>query len=363
MTVSLVFDANSTLSVADLPALVDLVAFESPLYNLTPTSFTGIGTRYTGPGQPYGMDATFSVTGTGFEYISIGYGIVTAGIVQSSTITHQGTNITLTGANWDIEDMIPIFLAESNYTNVLGLETFLLNEEWDVTLSNNDDIAPRGSTVGDGAVFNLQGDDIIRGKGGDDDLFTGNGNDNIRGGSGDDRLDGGAGADRIYGGSGADDLIGANGADRLFGNSGQDEINAGRGNDRLFGGTGADNLAGGRGRDDLFGNGGNDHLDGGRSGDVLTGGRGNDVLVGGLGADDFVFRNGHGDDTIQDFNANNNAEDIDLSGVTRITSFADLTANHMVQNGADVVIDDGANLSITLLNVDINDLGAGDFIF
>ena len=84
---------------------------------------------------------------------------------------------------------------------------------------------------------------------------------------------------------------------------------------------------------------------------------------GGTGSDDFIFRDGDGNDTIRDFDANNNAEDIILRGVTGITSFADLSANHMSQVGTSVVIEDGAGLTITLLNVDIADLGAGDFIF
>ena len=91
--------------------------------------------------------------------------------------------------------------------------------------------------------------------------------------------------------------------------------------------------------------------------------QGNDLLVGGTGSDDFIFRDGDGNDTIRDFDANNNAEDIILRGVTGITSFADLSANHMSQVGTSVVIEDGAGLTITLLNVDIADLGAGDFIF
>lgn len=52
-----------------------------------------------------------------------------------------------------------------------------------------------------------------------------------------------------------------------------------------------------------------------------------------------------------------------LGGVTAITDFADLRDNHMAQVGADVVIDDGAGLTITLQDVDLGDLGARDFIF
>ncbi|MAU95182.1 MAG: hypothetical protein CMP81_04715, partial [Fulvimarina sp.] len=58
----------------------------------------------------------------------------------------------------------------------------------------------------------------------------------------------------------------------------------------------------------------------------------------------------------------NDAEKIDLSAVTAITSFADLAANHLTQVGGNAVITDGFN-TITLNGVNIADLDAGDFIF
>jgi hypothetical protein len=69
---------------------------------------------------------------------------------------------------------------------------------------------------------------------------------------------------------------------------------------------------------------------------------------------------------ITDFAATNNAEKIDLSGVTSITNFADLTNAgnpHMTQVGSDVVIDDFAGNTITLLNVSLGDLNGVDFVF
>jgi len=103
---------------------------------------------------------------------------------------------------------------------------------------------------------------------------------------------------------------------------------------------------------------------------VLDGGAGNDRLTGGGGSDNFIFRDGDGENRIVDFNALNDNEKIDLSGVTTITSFADLAANHMTQQGADVVISDlnpgttaAGPLTITLAGVDIADLDANDFLF
>ena len=87
------------------------------------------------------------------------------------------------------------------------------------------------------------------------------------------------------------------------------------------------------------------------------------MLTGGFNADTFVFADSFGTDTITDFAATNDFERIDLSAVTEIVDFADLAANHMLQSGADVVIVDGTGATITLMNVDLSDLGAADFIF
>ncbi|MEM6619264.1 MAG: calcium-binding protein, partial [Pseudomonadota bacterium] len=78
--------------------------------------------------------------------------------------------------------------------------------------------------------------------------------------------------------------------------------------------------------------------------------------------DVFVFEDGFGNDVITDFNVRAVAEDIDLSGVSAITSFADLAANHMAQVGADVVITAGAD-TITVQGADLAKLDAEDFIF
>lgn len=176
---------------------------------------------------------------------------------------------------------------------------FLLGFDWNMKLGNAADIAPAGTLI-DGAPFELTGDDKIKGRGGDDDLYSDGGNDKLLGGSGNDTLDGGTGNDKIEGGGGKD---------------------------------------------------------------VLIGGEGNDVLIGGTGLDDFIFADGGGSDKVKDFNAARNGEDIDLSAVTEITGMKDLRNHHMEQVGDDVVIDDGAGLTITLLDVSIDDLGKGDFLF
>ena len=146
------------------------------------------------------------------------------------------------------------------------------------------------------------------------------------------------------------------------------------GNDTL---TGIEHINGSNGFDDvLIGNAaanhinglsGNDTIRGGGGNDTLLGGAGDDRLIGDSGADLFVFHNGFGQDTVVGFSSNN-GEDINLSAVTNITSFADLTSNHLVSAGGFAMIVDGAN-SILLDGVAFSDVGVGqlysahDFIF
>lgn len=187
--------------------------------------------------------------------------------------------------------------------------------------------------------------------------------DYMEGLDGQDTLGGLDGKDTLKGGAGADLLLGGRGDDVLSGGRGYDRIEGENGNDQLFGHRGNDTLKGGKGADLLEGASHDDRLLGQRGADTLKGGTGDDYLVGGSGKDLFVFRDGDGNDTIQDFDALANGEDIDLSAVTAIAGFTDLAAHHMQQVGADVLIDDGAGLTILLLNVDESDLGQGDFLF
>lgn len=129
------------------------------------------------------------------------------------------------------------------------------------------------------------------------------------------------------------------------------------------GGNGDDTFIGNRAANTFMGFDGDDTLDGGSGNDILAGGLGDDVLIGGGGADRFVFVSNGGADTVTDFNANSNREDIDLSDVTRIRNFRDLSRNHMEQDGDDVLIADGRGTTILLQDVDINDLNKGDFLF
>ncbi|RII37143.1 calcium-binding protein [Pseudooceanicola sediminis] len=235
--------------------------------------------------------------------------------------------------------------------------------------------------AGDDVLLGESGDDYLNGGSGDDWLYGGAhqdvllggaGNDRIRGGAGFDLIQGGAGhdlidgggqADNLYGGTGNDTIHGSSGLDRMFGGSGDDRMFGGTGDDHLRGETGSDALFGGHGNDTLEGGGGNDRIRGGAGFDVLDGGAGNDILIGAFNADVFVFAGDFGSDQIWDFEACNDFEKIDLSGVSGITDFDDLSQNHMRQIDSGVLIDAGEGNRVLLRGVEITDLDANDFLF
>ena len=247
-----------------------------------------------------------------------------------------------------------------------GNDTLNSGDEADRLFGGNGDDLLRGGWAVGTTVDGLWGD------AGNDTLLGELGFDLLDGGTGNDLLDGGDQSDNLYGQAGNDTLRGGQGLDRLFAGDGNDFARGGSENDGLFGGAGNDTLNGESGNDRLFGESGADVLDGAAGNDTLLGGAGNDTLRGGTGndvlsgnfnADRFVFTNNNGDDTITDFDALNDLEKIDLSNVTAITSMADLTANHMSQVGANVVIDTGGGNSIQLNSVNIANLDGADFIF
>ncbi len=226
--------------------------------------------------------------------------------------------------------------------------------------------------AGDDTLSGGENEDILFGEDGNDRLTGEVGFDMLDGGDGNDTLSGGDQADNLFGRLGDDSLSGDGGADRLFAGAGNDVASGGSGNDVFFGGHGDDTLNGDGGNDRVFAGAGNDLIDGGTGDDEITGGVGFDTITGGLGddtltgafnADTFLFSGAFGNDVITDFHANNDFERIDLSGVDGIFNWSDLVINHMAQVGANVVIDDGAGNTITLLDVNISDLDKVDFIF
>lgn len=242
-----------------------------------------------------------------------------------------------------------------------GNDTLIGNEGNNRMLGagGNDNMNGQG---GNDTIFGGKGADKLFGGAGDDQLNGGKQSDDLNGGTGNDTLKGGNGNDKAKGGSGDDKVMGNGGNDAVFGDPGQDVVRGGVGDDSVFGGGGRDQVYGGVGRDQVFGNAGNDLLYGGADNDRVDGGSGNDRLTGGAGGDIFVFSPGR--DIATDFNAAQSGEKIDLSGVVSITGFNDLmSGRHIRQSGDNAVIDDLGGNTLTLLGVDLTDLGANDFLF
>ena len=188
--------------------------------------------------------------------------------------------------------------------------------------------------------------------GGNDVVFAEEGDDAIYGGAGDDWLVGGEGADTIEGGADGDRLYGGEGDDILKGDAGEDIIDGGAGKDTLDGGTGDDTIEGGAGKDAIYGGAGDD---------TITGGAGDDCqLNGGSGADTFVFGSGDGKDTIQDFE--NGTDTIDLSAISSIQGFSDLTITQ-VDDLTKIDLSSHGGGEIYLEGFTSTDLDATDFDF
>ena len=96
--------------------------------------------------------------------------------------------------------------------------------------------------------------------------------------------------------------------------------------------------------------------------DVLFGGDGNDTLIGAGGDDLFVFADGCGDDTVNDFTPGAGTDDVLDVSAFGFASAADAIAA-ATQAGADTVIQLDADDSVTLLGVNVGDLDQDDFLF
>jgi len=259
-------------------------------------------------------------------------------------------------------------------------------------------------TAGNDAVFGLLGNDVIHGGDGNDTIDGGAGNDTLYGDTGNDILIGSDGTDQLFGGA-DDDTFVVSGTvdtnDTFDGGAGNDKILVARtvpltlagfdaraslienwhGNNQAVLGTAAANVfdfsdlqsmtgirfvdAGG-GNDTLIGSRFADDLRGGSGGDIIVGGPGDDLLTGGTGSDIFAFNEtlasgtNFGHDSILDFGT---AEDTIVFGHSIFADFADVLA-HAAEDGLGntVITADAAN-TITLHNVALASLHAGNFNF
>jgi Ca2+-binding RTX toxin-like protein len=195
----------------------------------------------------------------------------------------------------------------------------------------------------------LIGANAINGNGNaTNNIITGNGASNtLIGNDGNDTLDGGGGNDFLYGGQGDDTYYVDSSGDVTF------EAQASWGTDTVYAsssyalGTNIDNLV-------LTGS-ANSNGAGNGLANTIIGNSGDNVLAGGAGDDIFVFAPSAGHDTLSDFTAGGVDDTLDLSaynggGVTWTIS----------EVGADAVIAFSNGDSITLTNVDMNNLVAID---
>jgi Ca2+-binding RTX toxin-like protein len=377
---------NGNLSVSGIPTSTQIVFYEAD--NDRTTIVTGTGFTFDAFGNPTGG----TVTGVEFhDGSATGPMLATvSNIAWALTDVKTAIDEALLGNTTPLGNLIystpTVFDASASATGfIMSSGLFPINWTMDIMATGSDSgdyfIGGLGNDtilggLGNDSVFGGDGRDTLKGGGNNDLILGNNGADWIEGNNGRDTLVGENGNDTIKGGNGADVISGGSGSDALKGNAGGDIIVGDDGNDRLFGGSGNDSILGGAGNDKIYGekdddmlggDAGDDQIRGGSGNDSILGGDGDDTLWGNNGSDVFVFENGWGNDVIKDFKANN-AEDIDLSGVGAITSFADLIANHLVNVGGEAMIVANAN-SILLQGVAFADVGVGldysaaDFIF
>lgn len=265
-----------------------------------------------------------------------------------------------------------------------GDDSLLGESSYDLLYGGPGNDTLRGGTGSD-TLYGEEGDDVLFGNTGVDEIHGGDGNDWISTGEGADLAFGGAGDDYLIGRSGYDTLYGGDGHDRLFGSEGEDELYGEAGDDYLSGGLGFDWLDGGEGADSLYGNQGSDFLTGGAGNDELYGATGNDTLLGGDGddliygaqgldvieggagndtifggslEDQFIFRHGHGQDKIGDFEAAHDLLLLDPDLVDGETDPHTILERYGTVEDGQVMLDfgNGDSIEITLY------LGMGDLV-
>lgn len=201
--------------------------------------------------------------------------------------------------------------------------------------------------------------DTLIGNAGSNVILSAWGNDTLDGSDGDDYLIGGDGADTLVGGAGRDMAVYSNSLAGVV----VDLSSQGSGGDAQGDTyTGIENVRGSELVDTLIGDAGANVLVSAGGDDTLDGRAGNDSLLGGLGNDTFVFGPGFGNDRIAGFVAGPGTEDVIDVRALGYGSLSEILAD-AAQSGTHVVIRYDAANSIVLLNVNIGQLSADDFLF
>ena len=260
-----------------------------------------------------------------------------------------------------------------------GADRYVGGNGWDqVSYAHSDGAVVANLTTGRardgfGSVDRLYGIEALRGSAQNDRLIGDDIGNMFRGLAGNDTIDGRGGVDVVrydrdqnYGGADGVVVNLRNGAAiDGFGNRDQlisiENVLGSERADKITGNGAANTLEGLGGRDLLRGMSGRDHLMGGRGNDRIDGGNGNDRLQGDQGSDRFIFRGDFGRDRIVDFGIGNDR--IDLRQIDSITSFRDLTRNHLTESGDNLIINAGGGNTILLLGVARSEIEADDFLF
>ncbi|TNE67306.1 MAG: matrixin family metalloprotease [Alphaproteobacteria bacterium] len=301
----------------------------------------------------YGVDTL--VGGAGADTLNgeqdndwVSYEGSSAGV--SLTLTGNGY---ATGSGGDAEgDLVANVqrISGSDYDDTLGGN--VLNN-WIVGGAGNDTLS---GNVGVDTIEGGAGDDVIRGN------YTA---DSLSGDAGADAVFGGYGDDTVYGGDGNDTLLGERDSDYISGGEGADLIGGGTEADTLYGDAGNDTLKGSEGADFIDGGTGDDSIEGGQGADTITGGAGDDIMSGGSEFDTFVFADGHGDDTITDFQVGKDVLDLSDTDIDFV-DLDDLRANAYsasVDGEAGLMIETGDGDTIFLVGLNSNHLVSLDIVY
>jgi Ca2+-binding RTX toxin-like protein len=214
-------------------AFVD--AISQLIFSATPTTQTS--TRIVASD---GTD-TFTVTGTGFTYVTTPFfgTVPNGGTIESMTVSRGGSPVLEVTGSLSMASVFAAALAEELGTNPGALVQLFGSVAYDYQGKDNADIFRLPNSV-DGFLLDPRGNDLVRLGGGNDEFNAGSGNDTMRGEAGNDTLYGWSGDDRLFGDAGNDALFGGSGSDRLNGGDGRDTLSGGPGNDTLTGGAGRD---------------------------------------------------------------------------------------------------------------------------
>ncbi|WP_269515461.1 M10 family metallopeptidase C-terminal domain-containing protein [Brevundimonas subvibrioides] len=388
---------------------VERIQFSDQVFVLTPDQ-TLVGTA--GGEVLSGADSYDTIYGNGGNDVLFGYG------GNDFLIGGDGADIMVGG---DGNDTYEVSEVADNIQEGAGegFDTVFAYASGYTLAANTESLRLVGSAV---TGYGNAGDNTLVGNGLDNVLVGGGGNDTFYGGAGNDTYEvteagdvvnenANEGTDTIFSyvtyalGANIENLRLVGGAlnatgnalnNMIVGNDGNNVLIGGAGNDIMVGSLGNDAYevteagdlvyeAAGEGTDTVYsyidtyqmslnvealflvgsarvglGSAGNDTIVGNGLNNVLNGNAGDDILTGGAGVDQFWHLAGGGRDRITDFSAGSG--EIIVLSQSQFANFAAVQAA-MTQSGANVVITFSGSQSLTLSNVTVGQLTAGNFAF